>query len=121
MPLSTLSLVPASRKTRRTPRNSSTATAGIPESLVAQCFDRVEPGGAPGRVEGGEEGEGERHDHDGGDLAGVNARRNAGEEIDFGRKQLGADDSLNCLPDRFDVVGEGEAEDNAGNGADDPA
>src|SRR5271169_7165747 len=103
-PFSTLSSVPASRKTRRTSRNSSAAPAGIPGSLVAQGFDRVEPGGAPGRVESGEEGEGERHNHDSGDLAGVDARRNAGEEIDLGGKQIGADDSLKYLPDRFDVV-----------------
>src|SRR5205814_745480 len=87
--------------------------------LVAQGFDRVEPGGAPGRVKSGKEREGESHDHDGGDLAGVDVRRNAGEEIDFGGKQIGADDSLDYLPDRFDVVGEDEAEDKPGDGADD--
>ena len=52
--------------------------------LVAQGFDRIEPGGAPGRVKSGEEREGERHDHDGCDLPGVDARRDAGEEINFG-------------------------------------
>ena len=35
------------------------ARCSLPGSLVAQSFDRVEPGGAPRRVERGEEGEGE--------------------------------------------------------------
>src|SRR6516165_11381000 len=101
-------------------RTTDDRDAAHPGSLVAQSFDRVEPGCAPRRVEGGEEGKRERHDHDSGDLTRIDARRYAGEEIDLGGEQIGADDPLNCLPYCFDIVGEDETEDKPGDGADDP-
>src|SRR5215469_17325796 len=103
---------------RRTSRSSSAAVA-ISASLVAQGFDGVEPGGAPRRIKRGEEGKHERHDDDGGDLAAVDAGGDAGEEIDLGGEQVGADYLLNKLPYRFDVVGEDDTEDKAREGAND--
>ena len=88
-------------------------------SLVAKRFDRIEPGCAPGRVECGKKGEGERHQHDGCNFAGIEARRNAGEEVDFCREQISAYDLLQRLSDRLDVAGEGYAEQQPGNRADD--
>src|SRR5215471_1680122 len=103
----------------RASRSTRDCDAAHPGSLVTQGFDRVEPGGAPRRIECGEEREGERHDYDGGDLTRIDARRYAGEEIDLGSEQIGADDPLNCLPYCFDIVGEEETEDKPGDRADD--
>ena len=47
-------------------------------SFVAQPLDRIEPGGAPGRVERREERQRQRHHHDGGDLARVDAAPGCG-------------------------------------------
>src|SRR5262249_50451956 len=52
-------------------------------------------------------------------LAAVDPRRDAGEEIDLGGEQVGADYLLNKLPYRLDVVGKDDTEDKASKGADD--
>ncbi len=54
-----------------------------PPLLVAQGFDRIEARGPPGRIERGEDGEHERHDHDRDGFAGIHLRRQLRQVIEL--------------------------------------
>src|SRR4051794_8882200 len=89
-------------------------------SLVPQRFDGIEPRGAPGRIKRGEEGQRQRHNYHGGGLADIDFSRQPGEEIQFRRKQFGAGQPRQELPDRFDVQADHEPDTQSDQGADTP-
>src|ERR1700687_670093 len=83
---------------------TSSARASSAASFVAQPLDRIEPCGAPRRVERRKEREQERHQHDRGDLALVKLGRDPGKEIDLGREQVDVQHILQEMADRLDVL-----------------
>src|SRR5262249_61549335 len=58
-------------------------------SLKAKSFAGAEPRRPPRRVERGQQRQGQRHDDHRGSLARIHFRRQPGQEVKLGRKQLG--------------------------------
>ena len=59
-------------------------------SLVPESFDGIEASGTPGRIQGGEERQGQRHDHHRALLAEIDFGWQLGKEIELRREQFGA-------------------------------
>src|SRR6185437_11420666 len=97
---------------------TSSASFSISPSLVAQRFDGIEPRSAPRRIKRGEEGQRQRHDHDGGRLAGIDLGRQLREKVELRRKQLGVGEPGQEFADRFDVQGYDQADEETHYGAD---
>src|SRR5215468_5892279 len=99
---------------------TSSASWPISPSLVPKRFHRIEPRGAPGRIEGRKEGKGECHDDDCRSLAEIDLCWQLGKEIELRRKQFSACEPGQELPDRFDVKADDQADKEAGESADHP-
>ncbi len=92
---------------------------GTWELFTAEGFDGVYARRAPAGVDGGEEGEGEGHQDDFGDLMPVQLRGELFEVVDGGIEERGACEFLHELADVFDIGAEDCAEDEADERAED--
>src|SRR6266851_6846049 len=97
---------------------TSSASCSISPSLVAQRVDGIESRGAPRRIERGEEGQGERHDHDRDRLAEIDLGWQLGEKIERGIEQFRVGEPGQKLPDGFDVEADQEPDQKADEGPD---
>src|SRR5262245_59352300 len=109
------------RKTRRTSRSCSTErvwAVSCTGLLVAEGFHGIEPGSAPGWIEGGQHRQHQSHqDDDAGGLP-VEVCRQLGEVIDAGIEDVGAGQPGDELPDVVDPPAEDDREEEAGQRAD---
>src|SRR5271156_3521177 len=103
---------------RSTPSSVSAATRAA--SFIAERLDRIELGCAPGRIDRRREREDERHRDHRDHVPGFDARGQLRQEIEFGRKEIGAGEPTQALPDWLDIVGDDEAKREADGGADEP-
>ena len=67
----------------------------------------------PGGIDRGENGEDQRHDDDHRHLARIDDRRQARQEIELRRKQIGVDELVEHDPDRVQILGERQTEQKA--------
>src|SRR5579872_6660900 len=106
-PRSTSRLWPACLKVRTTPSSASA------DSLITERLDRIEPRRAPGGIERREERQAEGQGHHADDVGRVDLRGNAGKEIELRREDIEPQVGLEKGPDRRDVRGELDADDEA--------
>src|SRR5947209_3108427 len=72
-------------------------------SLIAQCFGRIQPRGAPARIERGHERERERHQRDGEHVGRLQVRRQLRDQVHVLRQELEAEHRLDRRHDDVDV------------------
>src|SRR3990172_6933493 len=106
-PRSTARRLPPWTKVRSILSRARTASAAL---FIAQRLDRIEPRRAPRRIERGQERQPQGAAADRGHVPCLDDRRQLRQEIELVREQRGSGELLQPLANRFDVLGESQAE-----------
>src|SRR5271167_1227365 len=115
-PFKTSTVVSPRPYRRSTPSSVSAETRAA--SFIAQGLDWIELGRTPGRIDRRRERKKKRKPHHCKHVVRLDPRGQLRQEIEFGRKEVGAGDPAQTLADRLDVVGDQEPEHEADGGAD---